>query len=120
LSFKEKYKIHMQYYGLIGNQTAKEGKGNQLAQLLIEASKVLEGFEGCIQYIIAQEVKNKDIIWVTEIWTSKEVHSASLQLPEIKSIIAEAMPFIEETSGLGAETIPVGGVIKNPFDKDEE
>jgi quinol monooxygenase YgiN len=110
----------MQHYGLIANLTAKEGKGNQLAHLLIEASKVLEGFKGCIQYIIAQEKKNSDIIWVTEIWTSKEVHDASLQLPEIKSIITEAMPIIEETNGLGAETIPVGGVANNPFETSNE
>ena len=106
----------MQYYGLIGNLTAKEGKGNQLVELLLEASKVLENFEGCIQYIIAQESNNKDIIWVTEIWTSKKAHDASLQLPAIKSIIAEAMPFMEKTNGLGVETIPVGGVASNPFE----
>ena len=105
----------MQCYGLIGNLTAKEGKGNQLVELLLAASKVLEKFEGCIQYIIAQESNNKDIIWVTEIWTSKKVHDASLQLPEIKAIITEAMPIIEETNGLGAETLPIGGVVKNPF-----
>ncbi|KAB1065110.1 putative quinol monooxygenase [Salibacter halophilus] len=105
----------MHFYGLIGNLSAKKGKGDQLVKLLIEASKILEGHEECIQYIIAQESNNKDIIWVTEIWTSKKAHDASLQLPAIKSIIAEAMPIIEETNGLGAETVPIGGVAKNPF-----
>ncbi|HKK10270.1 MAG TPA: antibiotic biosynthesis monooxygenase family protein [Bacteroidales bacterium] len=110
----------MKCYGLIGTLTAKEGKGNQLSESLIEASKVLENFEGCIQYIIAQEVKNKDIIWVTEIWTSKKAHDASLQLPEIKSIIAKAMPLIDNTNGPGAETVPIGGVANNPFETRNE
>ena len=110
----------MQYYGLVGTLTAKEGRGNQLSEMLMEASKVLEDFEGCIQYIIAQEIKNKDVIWVTEIWTSKEVHDASLQLPEVKSIIAEAMPLIDNTNGLGAETVPIGGVANNPFESRKE
>ncbi|GAA0528798.1 hypothetical protein GCM10009533_30080 [Saccharopolyspora spinosporotrichia] len=32
--------------------------------------------------------------WVTEVWKSKEHHTASLELPEVKEAIGKAMPLL--------------------------
>jgi quinol monooxygenase YgiN len=34
------------------------------------------------------------VIWVSEIWGSREEHDASLQLPETKAAIGRAMPLL--------------------------
>jgi quinol monooxygenase YgiN len=54
-------------------------------------------------------VKDENAIWITEVWDSKESHTASLTLPEVKAAIAKARPII---AGFGDyfTTAPVGGI----------
>ncbi|HEX5405115.1 MAG TPA: hypothetical protein VFX16_22775 [Pseudonocardiaceae bacterium] len=37
---------------------------------------------------------DRNVIWVTEVWQSKEHHEASLRLPETQAAIAAAMPLL--------------------------
>lgn len=63
---------------------------------------------GCLSYIIAKDESDPDALWITEVWTSREEHAASLQLPEVRQAIASGRPLI---SGFGErfESEPVGG-----------
>ena len=92
-------------YGLIGKMLATPGKREDLLELLGGD----DGMPGCLSYIVARDPTNADAIWITEVWDSKESHTGSLQLPQVRAMIAKAMPII---AGFGErfETEPVGGI----------
>jgi len=93
-------------YGLIGQMMATPGKRDELIAIL---AAFTEGMPGCLSYIVARDSTAPDALWVTEVWTDKASHAASLQLPMVQAAIAKARPII---AGFGQrfETVPVAGV----------
>lgn len=49
---------------------------------------------GCDLYMVGVSPERPDAVLVTEVWTSREAHRASLELPGVKAAIAEAMPML--------------------------
>lgn len=49
---------------------------------------------GCDLYVVGVSDERPDAVYVTEVWTSREAHRASLELPSVKAAIAEAMPML--------------------------
>lgn len=92
-------------YGLIGSFKAKPSQRGALLAILLEN---VGGMPGCHAYVVAEDPKDPDGIWITEVWDSPESHKASLALPAVKDAIERAMPLI---AGFGEriETRPVGG-----------
>ncbi|WP_439484348.1 putative quinol monooxygenase [Cyclobacterium plantarum] len=105
----------MNYYGLIGNLKAKKDKGAELLAVLLDAATILQEAKGCRQYIVAHEKAHPEMVWITEIWDSKELYSESLKLKGVKELIQKAMPLIAEPPKPGVETQPIGGVGKSIF-----
>src|SRR3982750_2429619 len=64
-------------YGLIGKMTSFEGKREDLIKTLIEG---VSGMPGCLSYVVAKDPTDKNSIWITEVWDSKDSHAASLKL----------------------------------------
>ena len=93
-------------YGLIGQMKAAPGKRDELVAILSESTG---GMPGCLSYIVAKDGTDADALWITEVWTDKDSHAASLKLPAVQAAIAKARPII---AGFGHrfETVPVGGV----------
>jgi quinol monooxygenase YgiN len=93
-------------YGLIGQMKAIAGKRDELVAILAESTG---GMPGCLSYIVANDATDADALWITEVWTDKDSHAASLKLPAVQAAIARARPII---AGFGHrfETVPVGGV----------
>lgn len=93
-------------YGLIGQMKAAPGKRDQLVAILSESTG---GMPGCLSYVVAKDTADADALWITEVWTDKASHGASLQLPSVQAAITKARPII---AGFGHrfETVPVGGV----------
>lgn len=93
-------------YGLIGQMKAAPGKRDELVAILSESA---EGMPGCLSYIVAKDAADPDALWITEVWTDKDSHAASLKLPSVQAAIARARPIF---AGFGHrfETVPVGGV----------
>jgi quinol monooxygenase YgiN len=93
-------------YGLIGQMKAAPGKRDELVAILKEGT---DAMPGCLSYILALDPADADAIWITEVWTDKDAHAASLKLPAVQAAIAKARPII---AGFGHrfETTPVGGV----------
>jgi len=93
-------------HGLIGKMIAAPGQREALIAVLLEGIKDMPG---CLSYTVARDVKDENAIWITEVWDSKESHSASLQLPAVQAAIAKGRPMI---AGFGdyVTTEPVGGV----------
>ena len=90
-------------YGLIGQMLAAPGKCDELLAILGEG---VNDMPGCLSYVIAKDPANVDALWITEVWTDKDAHAASLKLPAVQAAIAKARPII---AGFPQhfETIPV-------------
>ncbi|WP_368561628.1 putative quinol monooxygenase [Pseudoxanthomonas sp. UTMC 1351] len=92
-------------YGLIGKMKAAPGQRAALIAILLED---VGEMPGCHSYVVAEDPKDDDAIWITEVWDSQESHRASLSLPSVQQAISRAKPIIagfEESF----ETRPVGG-----------
>jgi quinol monooxygenase YgiN len=92
-------------YGLIGQMRAAPGRRAELAAILLEGTGAMPG---CLSYIIAEDPAEPDMLWITEVWDSRESHAGSLQLPAVQAAIAKGRPMI---AGFGQrfETVPLGG-----------
>lgn len=80
-------------YGYIGSMRSRPGCRDKVAEILVGGAEALREV-GCQLYVISVSETDPDIIWSSEVWDSKEAHDASLQLPEAKAAIAEAMPML--------------------------
>lgn len=87
----------MTKYGLLGKFTARPGKRDELVEILKQAADLLEENEECIHYVV-NVTGEPDVIWVTEVWSSKEAHDASLEPEKIRTLIQQAMPLIASVS----------------------
>jgi quinol monooxygenase YgiN len=105
LSSKTQAQEKTPMYGLIGQMLAASGKRDDLLAILGESTGDMPG---CLSYVIAKDPANADALWITEVWTDKDAHAASLKLPAVQAAIAKARPII---AGFPQhfETIPVSG-----------
>lgn len=78
-------------YGLISRMRSHPGKRDELIAITTEGSVTMPG---CMSYVIAKDPTDADGIWNTEVWDSKESHTRSLNIPEVKATIQKAMPLI--------------------------
>ncbi|WP_108124115.1 putative quinol monooxygenase [Saccharospirillum mangrovi] len=81
------------YFGLYGKLVAKPGEADRVIEILNRNLDALSEV-GCLLYVINQQADALETIWVTEVWLSSEHHEASLQLPEVRAAINEAMPLL--------------------------
>ncbi|MEO3750126.1 antibiotic biosynthesis monooxygenase [Streptomyces sp. B6B3] len=80
-------------YGRIASLKARPGHRDQVVSLLLSGSDGLRE-AGCDLYVVGVADDDDVTIWVTEVWRSQEAHAASLELPEAKAAISEAMPML--------------------------
>lgn len=99
----------MNKYGLHGKLQATEGKGDELASILLEASKLVSGAKGCHLYLVSKDKENKDSIWVTEVWESKQDHDNSLKAAGVSELISRAIPILAGPPEKGLELEVIGG-----------
>jgi quinol monooxygenase YgiN len=95
-------------FGMHGCFKAQPGKGEALAASLLEAAEGLRADESCLLYVVSRALEDPDRIWVTEAWTDREAHDASLRAPGTPEMIARARPLIAGMHGR-AEFTPQGG-----------
>ncbi|MEL6403744.1 MAG: antibiotic biosynthesis monooxygenase family protein [Chloroflexota bacterium] len=95
-------------FGMVGTlETAPENR-DKLVDILTQAAALMEDIEDCHQYVVTKDADNERLVWVIELWTSKEAHDASLALPDVRALIGQAMPMITGTPS-GASLVPVAG-----------
>ena len=95
-------------YGLHGRIVATPGDGDDLVALLLEGADGLADTEGCRLYVISRDPKDRDSVWITEVWTGHAAHDASLKDPRVREVIQRARPLIASMSD-SMEFVPVGG-----------
>ena len=99
----------MNKYGLHGKLKATTGNGDQLANILLEAARLVSTAKGCHLYLVSKDKNDADAIWVTEVWDSKEDHDNSLKADEVKALIARAFPLLDGMPEKGQELEVLGG-----------
>ncbi len=80
-------------YGLVGKFKTQPGKQGELVSILMQAADLLQRNQDCIHYLVST-TEEPDAVWVTETWTNKEAHEASLAPADVRALIAQAMPLI--------------------------
>ncbi len=93
-------------YGLIVKMTVVEGMREQMITILQESAAHMAG---CFHYVVAKDATDPNILWVTEVWDSRESHDASLSLPSVKNVIPRAKTLVSNFEKV-AITDPVWGV----------
>ncbi len=81
-------------FGMQAVITAQKDKGTDLAELLLEASRILSTNDHCEMYSVQQSVTDPEKIYISEVWKSEEAHKASLTNPAVREVITKAMPLI--------------------------
>ncbi len=97
-------------YGLHGRLTAREGKREELAEILLNASILLRSAIGCHLYMVSLDPQYPNDVWITEIWDSKEHHDHSLDIPGVRELIGKAVPILEGSPQKGQELEILGGL----------
>ena len=69
---------------------ATEGNGKKIADLLSQVAEL--DMPGNIKYCVARD---GDTICGYEEWKSKEVHAASMKIPEVWALIEQAFPYMD-------------------------
>lgn len=80
-------------FGYIASMKTKPGRRDEVVSFLVNSVDQLRQ-HGCVSYVVAKSATDEDTIWVTEAWQSEEHHAASLELPETRKAISEAMPLL--------------------------
>ena len=92
--------------------TAQPGRGDEVAQLLLRAAESLRDVAGCELYVINRSASDPDVVWVTELWLSREALDASLEqlaTDEGKAQVAEVGALLAQPPEM-TELEPLGGV----------
>jgi quinol monooxygenase YgiN len=88
--------------------TVKPGKRDELIQQLQQLSaELLTRASGCIYYLIST-TEEPDVVWISELWTSKEAKDAVAMKPESAKAMKELMPLVASMTDRTNLTV-VGG-----------
>jgi quinol monooxygenase YgiN len=99
----------MNKYLLHGKLTALQGHRDELAAILLQASKLVSTANGCILYVIGLDNSDKNSVFITEIWENKEDHDNSLKVNGVRELIMKAMPLLDGQPSKGQEIQILGG-----------
>ncbi len=99
----------MNKYLIHGKLTAKQGQRDELAAILIDASKLVATAQGCKLYIVGLDHNDLNSVYITEIWDKKEDHDNSLKVVGVRELIMKAMPLLDGQPTKGQEIEILGG-----------
>ena len=90
-----------------GKAIARDGRGEELARLLLQAADDVAGDPGCELYLVNRQVDAPDVIWVTELWRSREDLDASIEQLRGSDQVAAVMAIVSDWQMI--ELDPLGG-----------
>lgn len=92
-----------------GKLTAKAGRTDEYADILLKASQLVSKAKDCKLYVIGKDEDDTSSVYVYEIWNSKEEHDNSLKVERVKELILKAMPILDGQPTKGQELEILGG-----------
>ena len=94
-------------YAYVGSMRTRPGRRDAVIEILLRSAEGLRGPD--VTCTCGHLGRRPDAVWVTESWETKKHHDDSLQLPETRAAIAEAMPMLTGEFD-GHELTVVGGL----------
>ncbi len=98
----------MSAFGMVGKLTTDAEDRDTVVDILTQAAKLMEDAEGCNLYVVSKDMNDDGVVWVMELWDSKEAHDLSLTLDNVRALIGQAMPLLKGDPS-GASLIPISG-----------
>ncbi|HEY5197735.1 MAG TPA: antibiotic biosynthesis monooxygenase [Solirubrobacteraceae bacterium] len=89
--------------------TARAGRGDALADILLEVARGLQEAAGCRLYVINRAPGEPDVVWVTELWRSQEDLDAALATDEAKAGMPAVLELVEPGGFERIDVEPIGG-----------
>ena len=71
----------MNPYGLVSKVNALPGQRENLAEALLEISRLVLHGDGCLSHVVSIVPDHDDAIFVTEYWRSHDAHRTVFALP---------------------------------------
>ncbi|MGJ6968423.1 putative quinol monooxygenase [Streptosporangium sp. G11] len=93
-------------HGFHATMTAKPGKGDELVEFLLDAPSLSN--EDCVVFLVGRSAGDRDIVHVTEGWTSQEAHGRFFATEQARALVAKLQPLLAGESDYTDE-VPVGG-----------
>ena len=81
-------------FAMLVRFTAAPGQRDELAAVLLEAADALSDVSACMLYLVTVPDSDDSSVWVTEVWTDRSAHAASLQQQSARELIGRAQPLI--------------------------
>jgi quinol monooxygenase YgiN len=98
-------------FGLIVKLTSASGRRSDLIEML--GGEDSHTVDGCLSFIVAEDIAEENVLWITEVWTSQEAHEASLkiQVPRMDGIEAAIVRFdkVATTQPVKKSSHPLNG-----------
>ncbi|RKR87825.1 quinol monooxygenase YgiN [Micromonospora pisi] len=93
-------------HGFHATMTAQPGKGDELVEFLLDAPSLPH--PDCVVFLVSRSAGNRDIVHVTEGWTSADAHRRFFATEEATALVAKLQPLLAGESQY-ADEVPVGG-----------
>jgi quinol monooxygenase YgiN len=97
-------------YGFRATMTARPGKGDELIDLLLSVTSGARPAlsEHCVLYLVGRSASDRDVVHVTEGWTTREAHAENFASAQARAFLAKIAPLVEDGTQYQDE-VPVGG-----------
>jgi quinol monooxygenase YgiN len=93
-------------HGFHATMTARPGKGDELVEFLLNAPSLSN--EDCVVFLVGRSAGDRDVVHVTEGWTSEEAHGRFFATEEAQALVAKLQPLLTGESQY-VDEVPVGG-----------
>lgn len=98
-----------------GRLAARPGKGAELGELLVAAGDALAEVAGCELYLVSRQADDPDVVWVTELWRSRDDLDASLRDIAGSEQVAAAMALVAEPRMIELDLLGGKGPLAHPL-----
>ncbi len=92
-------------HGLVAKIRSHPGQRAALLDVLLNEVPYLPG---CISYVVAEDRGDGDVVWITQVWDSRESEAMQLTLVPVWDVIGRADALIASRE-ITAATRPLGG-----------
>lgn len=80
-------------YCYMGTMRARPGRRDEVVEILLRDQSQLAAV-GCHAYVVGVNDEHPDLVYVSELWASKQAHDDSLLLDSTRAAIEAAMPLL--------------------------
>ena len=100
-------------YGFRATMTARPGHGDELVDLLLSATTDGSGAsEHCLLYLVGRSAGNREVVHVTEGWTTRDAHAENFATEQAKAFVARIVPLLADEPRF-QDDVPVGGKFRD-------